>query len=42
MARANWYCKTCNTHGGGPPEYMTIKEHIKLIHSDGLAQIEHV
>lgn len=39
MAKANWYCVECETHGGGPPNYMTKEEHIDAEHDGGIARV---
>jgi hypothetical protein len=40
MTRANWYCQECETHGGGPPCNMTMKEHIDLEHNGEIARMK--
>lgn len=36
MARANHYCADCDTHFGGPPNYVTPEEHADIAHDGGL------
>lgn len=36
MNEAQWYCADCETHGGGPPNYQTMEEHVEQAH-DGVA-----
>jgi len=42
MARASWYCHECETHGGGEPNNMTMKEHIDFAHDAGIVEMEEV
>lgn len=42
MAEAEWYCQECDTHGGGPPCNMTMKEHIDFAHDGGIVKMEEV
>lgn len=39
MAEANYYCATCDTHFGGPPNNVTIEEHIEHAHDGGMARV---
>jgi hypothetical protein len=42
MARAEWYCKKCETYGGGPPNEMTMCEHIDYAHEASIVKMEEV
>jgi len=36
MAEANHYCADCDTHFGGPPNYVTPEEHADIAHNGGV------
>lgn len=36
MARAKHYCADCDTHFGGPPNYVTPQEHADIAHDGGV------
>lgn len=36
MAEAEHYCADCDTHFGGPPNYMTPEEHVNYAHDSGV------
>lgn len=40
MAKAAWYCHDCETHGGGPPNNMTMAEHVDYAHDGYAAEME--
>jgi hypothetical protein len=42
MVEASWYCYDCDTFGGGPPNNMTMEEHIDYAHDGGIAKMEKV
>lgn len=36
MASAEHYCHSCDTHYGGPPNFITPEEHAAVAHEDGV------
>lgn len=36
MAEAKHYCATCDTHFGGPPNYISPEEHANIAHEGGV------
>jgi hypothetical protein len=40
MARAKWYCNTCETYFGGAPNYISPKQHTDVSHDGGIIRAE--
>lgn len=36
MAKAKHYCAECQTHFGGPPNYISPEEHANIEHDGGI------
>lgn len=36
MAKAQHYCQDCDTHFGGPPNFITPKQHADIAHNGGV------
>lgn len=41
-AEAEWYCHDCETYGGGPPNHMSMEEHINFAHNGYMAEMEEI